>query len=377
MLSPCSPRALAVRRQIVIGRNGMPTRREFGSLAGALFVSCACGRLHAQTPRPEVPRRRVAIGGRPTKVIDFHAHCVIPEVSRLVEGTPLQRTLPKFQVIGDATSRLEAMDKRGVDLQLLTINEYWWYAAEDALAADIVRAQDEGLADLCKQHPARFAAVTSPALQNPRAAADQLQYAVEKLGLKGASIGGSVRGESPTSPAWDPFWAMAEQLNVPVFLHPVAAAAVARADGWKGRGDLGTVIGNPLETAVFLTKMIYEGVLDRFPKLTLVGAHGGGYLPSYLPRTDIACTYLSKANCANKRHPSEYLKDQIMIDTLVFSAENVRHLLAVTTPRQIVYGTDLPFPWPDTLDDVLAQTISDDDKRGILGGNAARILKLA
>jgi aminocarboxymuconate-semialdehyde decarboxylase len=356
----------------------MISRRGFGAYAGAaLFTACACGRAHAQRPTTAggAPRR-VAIGGGDVPVIDFHAHCVIPEVAQVIKGTPVEHALPKFQLIGDARSRLAAMDHRGVQKQLLTINDYWWYAADDALAADIVRVQDEGLAAVCRAHPDRFLAVSSPALQNPRAAADQLRFAVTKLGLKGGSIAGSVRGNAPTTPEFEPFWAAAEELDVPIFMHPVAAGSIARPDAWKGRGDLQTVIGNPLETTVFLTKMIYDGVLDRFPKLKLVGAHGGGYLPSYLPRTDIGCTYLSKAHCANKRAPHEYLKDQIMVDTLVFSAENLRHLLTASPASQVVYGTDLPFPWPDTLDDVLAQSLSDDDKRAILGGNAARILKL-
>jgi aminocarboxymuconate-semialdehyde decarboxylase len=107
-------------------------------------------------------------------------------------------------------------------------------------------------------------------------------------------------------------------------------------------------------------------------------AHAGGYLPSYLGRSEAACTVRSNANCANKKKPSEYLKSQIAIDTMVFSAEGLRHLVAEVGVGQIVYGTDVPFNWPVTVDLVLeAGFLSDADKAAILGGNLTKLLKIA
>ncbi len=88
-----------------------------------------------------------------------------------------------------------------------------------------------------------------------------------------------------------------------------------------GRGDLGNIIGNPLETTYFLTNMIFDGTLDRFPNLKICGAHSGGYLPSYLGRTEVACEFRANADCANRKLPSEYLRDQILIDSMIFSEE--------------------------------------------------------
>jgi aminocarboxymuconate-semialdehyde decarboxylase len=160
-------------------------------------------------------------------------------------------------------------------------------------------------------------------------------------------------------------------------MHPTGAPNVVRDDGLAGRGDLGNIIGNPLETTVFLTHMIFDGTLDRFPNLKVVGSHGGGYLPSYLGRTEVACDVRDNANCANKKKPSEYLWDQILVDSPVFSEEGLRHLVAEVGASQVVYGTDIPFNWPDTLDLILdSPSLSDADKAAIAGGNVIDLLRI-
>src|SRR5690606_32098717 len=141
------------------------------------------------------------------------------------------------------------------------------------LARRIVAVQDEGLADWCARHPERFVALTSVALQHPELAAEQLEHAVTALGHRGASIGGHVDGEPPSLPKYDPFWAKAEELGVPVFMHPTNAENIARDNAFDGRGGLDNIVGNPLETTVFLSRMIFDGTLDRFPGLKLCAAH--------------------------------------------------------------------------------------------------------
>jgi aminocarboxymuconate-semialdehyde decarboxylase len=200
---------------------------------------------------------------------------------------------------------------------------------------------------------------------------------VTKLGLRGSSIGGHVDGESPSEPKYDAFWAKAEELGVPVFMHPNNALNIARDGALDGRGELGNIVGNPLETTVFLSRMIFDGALDRFPRLKLCAAHGGGYLPSYLGRTEVACTVREGASCANRRAPSEYFRDQILVDSMVFSSEGLRHLVAETGVSQVVYGSDIPYVWPDTIDVVLdAPFLSAADKEAILGGNLIKLLRI-
>ena len=219
--------------------------------------------------------------------------------------------------------------------------------------------------------------MTSPALQFPELAAEQLEYAVTELGHRGASIGGHVHNEPPTSTAFDPFWAKAEELDVPVFMHPNNAQNVVLDNGLTGRGGLGNIIGNPLETTVFLTHMIFDGTLDRFPGLKLCAAHGGGFLPSYLGRSDVACTIRRADDCVNARPVREYFRDQIFMDSMVFSDEGLRHLVAETGASQVVYGSDIPYNWPDTIDIITdSRYLDDDEKVAILGGNLTRLLRI-
>jgi len=350
----------------------MASRRDFlKSLgyagAGAFLMG---GALVA---RAQAPRKEVFVGGRRMTVVDMHAHCAFHDELRA--GLPSGAPEGQRAVLGP--DRLEEMDRRGIDIQALSVNQYWWYATDRNLAAEIVRINDESLAEWCDRHPDRFVGLTSVALQYPDLAAEQLERAVNDLGFRGASIGGHVNNEPPTSARYDPFWAKAQQLDVPIFMHPNNAENVVRESGLDGRGDLGNIVGNPLETTVFLTHMIFDGVLDRFPRLRICGAHGGGYLPSYLGRTEVACRVRGNANCANQKNPSEYLRSQILVDSMVFSEEGLRHLVAEVGVSQVVYGSDIPFNWPDTIDLIArSPSLTDADKEAILGGNLMRLLRI-
>jgi aminocarboxymuconate-semialdehyde decarboxylase len=273
--------------------------------------------------------------------------------------------------------RLKIMDEQGVDVQALTINNFWWYAADVELARAIVREQNEGLAKWVAQHPDRFVATATVALQHPELAAEQLLDGVTRLGLRGASIGGHCHGEDLSLPKYDPFWAKAAELGVPVFMHPNGSENIIKPGAFRGRGELGNIIGNPLETTYFLSRLIFDGTFDKFPGLKVVGAHAGGYLPSYFGRTEAACEFRGNANCANKKKPSEYLKSQIVVDTMVFSDEGLRHLVAECGVGQVVYGTDVPFNWPVTVDLVLnAKFLTDEEKIAILSTNLSRLLRI-
>jgi aminocarboxymuconate-semialdehyde decarboxylase len=359
----------------------VPTRRDFlgtvvAGAAGTYVMSRRGTDTAAAAFQAQRARRQVMVGGRRVKVIDVHAHCIIP-VEDIVKGTPLATmgSGAGNNILGP--QRLQVMDQQGVDVQALSINGYWWYAADRDLARQIVRAQNEGLAKWVARHADRFVALASVALQYPDLAADQLQDGVKRLGLRGASIGGHMNGEDLSRSKYDPFWAKAAELGALIFMHPDGADNLIKERAFVGRGDLGNIIGNPLETTYFLSRLIFDGTLDKFPGLRVCAAHAGGYLPSYLGRTEAACVVRSNANCANRRKPSEYLRSQIIVDTMVFSEEGLRHLVAEVGVGQVVYGTDVPFNWPVTVDLVLdAPFLSDTDKEAILSGNLMKLLRI-
>ena len=159
--------------------------------------------------------------------------------------------------------------------------------------------------------------------------------------------------------------------------HPNGSANLVKPGSLAGRGGLGNVVGNPLETTVFLSRLILDGTFDKFPKLRICGAHGGGYLPSYAARMDHGCNVTGCKGEGPKKKPTDYLR-QIYVDSLVFTGEGLRHLAAECGPSQIMIGTDYGFPWvKDPVGHVLETPgLSDADKIAILGGTAAKLLKL-
>jgi aminocarboxymuconate-semialdehyde decarboxylase len=365
----------------------MPDRREFvkqaataamGVLVGGGLLNAGIGVLQTGAPR----RRTISLGGRRIRTVDIHAHCVIPEALGVVKGSrlePVVKTLlaNKPAVLGPERARV--MDEQGVDVEALSVNAFW-YGAERAMARDLVAVQNERLAAWCAAHSDRFVGLASVALQYPDLAAEQLDYAVRKLGMRGVAIGGSVEGEELAGRRFDPFWAKAQELDMVVFMHPQPGSPGTTENArLQGKGGLTNTIGNPLETTVFLSHMIFEGTLDRFPGLKICAAHAGGFLASYSGRSDALCGRSMGEDCRSlKKLPSEYFKHEIFVDTIVFHPEGLRHLVAECGASQIVYGTDYPFDWPVTVDLVLdAPFLNNGEKEAILGGNLAKLLRLS
>jgi len=355
----------------------MANRRDFfKTVAGAAAGMYVAGRGHAASAlQAPGARRQVMVGGRRVRVVDIHSHATVPEVDPVVQNTEYAKQGGGRPLGPD---RIALIDKQGIDVQALSINGFWWYEVKDRdLANRIVRAQNEGLAKFVAQHPDRFVGMASTSLQFPDLAAQQLEDGVKRLGLRAAAIGGHVNGEDLSLAKFDPFWGKAAELGVVAFMHPGGAENIIKEGAFRGRGDLGNIIGNPLETTYFLSRLIYDGTLDKFPGLRVCGAHAGGYLPSYLGRSEAACVVRDNANCANKKKPSEYLKSQILIDTMILSDEGLRHLVNEFGASQIVYGTDNPLNWPVTVDLILnAQWMSNADKEAILGGNLIKLMRI-
>jgi predicted TIM-barrel fold metal-dependent hydrolase len=363
----------------------MKTRRGFlksavSAAAGVVF--CSCGLLdaaHAKHGTNGAPRHLpIMVRGHHVKTIDVHSHCLFHESLNMMGDEAkgvlqnVKGVLDQFIVIEE---RLRSMDEMAIDMEVLSINPFWYRKDRDTAAA-IVKTNNEKLVELCASKPDRFAAFGSLALQFPDLAVQQLEDAMKKYGLRGAAIGASVDGVDFSDPKFHPVWAKAEELGAVLFIHPATQPQLASR--YKGNGWLANTIGNPLDTTIALQHLIFEGTLDKFPKLKVLAAHGGGYLPSYAPRSDHAC-FVSPQNCNPdiklKKNPTEYL-NQLYFDSLVFTPEALRHLVAQVGASQIMLGTDNPFPWElHPVDPVFAtKTLSDAERRAILSENAAKLL---
>ena len=379
----------------------MPTRREFlknvsGTAAGIFFTGCCCAEFSlgfdlkaAQTPVPSAAnrkRREVMVGGQRVKVIDIHAHVRVPETWELVKDRIVREGRPGDVAMANpdnpantrngAEKRIADLDEMGIDVQALSINPFWYWADED-LSRRIVNLQNEKLAELCAAHPQRFVGLGSVALQHPNLAAEQMEEGVKKFGMRGFAIGGSVNGDDLSAPKFHPFWAKAEELQTLIFIHPQSAGAPIDDKRLQGNGFLDNVIGHPLETTLALTHLIQDGTLDLFPRLKICAAHGGGYLPSYSSRNDQCLTAFPNLCKPLKKLPTEYLK-QLYYDSVLFTPEDMRHLIAVVGASQVVIGTDYPTLWNRTpVDRILAVPgLSDAASSSILSATAAKLLKL-
>jgi aminocarboxymuconate-semialdehyde decarboxylase len=377
----------------------MPNRREFvrgvAAAAAGVWIGGDAASLFAQRSGVSTARRQITIGGRRVKTIDVHAHVTIPEAAALFAG---ERGAGRArgaagggvgagggaagaiagQVMGP--ERLRTMDGYGIDIQALSINPFW-YGADRALSTKLIELQNDQLAEICAARPDRFVPLASVALQHPDLAAQQLEDARKKHNMHGAAIGCSVEGSELSDPKFDPFWAKAQELQMLLFMHPQNSdRATGITNRTKGPGVLSNVIGNPLETTIALSHLIFDGTLDKFPNLRLCGAHGGGYLPSYADRSDHGCLVFPD-QCKGmtlKKHPTEYLR-QIYVDSLVFTPEALRHLVAVVGVDHIMIGTDYPFPWVDAPVDHVLKTpgLSDAERIAMAGGTAAKLLGIA
>jgi aminocarboxymuconate-semialdehyde decarboxylase len=358
----------------------MRNRRDFvKTLAAATAGTFVTRRGLAWAQGAAQKRREIFIGRKRVKVIDAHAHLNIAEVAPVVKGTPFERQAVTTGdgIVGPA--RIAAMDQTGVDVEMLTQQGAWWYVVQDrGLARDIVRAQNEGAAAVVAKYPDRFMGMASMPLQFPDLAAEALEDGIKRLGFKGGGISAGWAGaKNLTDPEYDVFWSKAQELGAFLFMHPGGTNGNGDPH-FGGKGALPNTIGNPLETTIFFSRLIYEGTLDKFPGLKICGAHAGGYLPSYMGRTDAQCLRENDACTGKKRAIEDYFKTQLMADCMIFREEGLRHLVAEMGVGQIVYGTDTPFKWGVTPDFILnARFLNDTQKEQILGGNLMKLLKLA
>ena len=324
-------------------------------------------------------------------VVDFHGHLAVPAADALCAGTPglaaefaaeqrahspaslavnraqLQRLTPKLT---DVDARLADLEAMGVDAQVvgpMPMHHYW---ADLELAVRLTRTVNEAVAAHCAGAPQRLYGLGTVPLQHPDLAVALLGEAVVDHGLYGISVSTTVEGRELADPAHDVVWRRAEELGAVVFVHPWGCSLGTRL----ATNYLGNTVGQPVETTVALSHLIFTGALDRFPRLKLVVAHGGGYLPTYIGRSDHAWRVREDARgCAEP--PSAYLR-RMWFDSLVYTPRALRQLVEEVGADRVVLGTDYPFDMgvADPLDRLGAAGLIPADRSAVAGGNAYDML---
>ena len=327
--------------------------------------------------------------------VDIHCHYLNPDAAAKV--APLNPAQHEMQVkfanaltretnrkqhqerapkLSNIEVRLKDMDRMGIDIQAVSPapnQTYYW--TEPRTGAELARLVNERIAEIVAKWPERFVGLGTVPLQDPELAVSELVHAVKNLGMRGVEINGSVNGMDLTDGrlGLDKFFAKVQELDVIIFMHPTGYTQGERLlDHY-----FNNVIGNPLETTVAASHLIFDGVMERYPKLKVVLPHGGGFLAHYWERMNHAWKARPDCRTVIKRKPTTYL-EKFYFDTIVFDPRMLENLVNRYGADHVVLGTDYPFDMgvEDPVGFVQQAKLSTADKAKVMGSNAARLLKI-
>jgi aminocarboxymuconate-semialdehyde decarboxylase len=309
---------------------------------------------------PTAARKHVRPGRevRPKSVtIDIHAHVDVPAAAKFVAphldmstiplahfATPESKALTQKQAADiaarrDHEHRMADLDAMAIDIQMIAPPPLQcYYSVPLDIAVKAAQIVNDGIAEFCGKYPDRMKGFGTVPMPDGQEAAKELERCVKKLSFTGVEVLTNVAGKELSDPAFAPFWKKAEELGVLVMIHPNGFTEASRFE----RFYFNNVIGNPLETTIALHYLIFDGVLERHPKLKLLAVHGGGYLGAYPGRIDHAWGARSDAHGDLPQPPTTYLK-RIYVDTVVFTPYQLAELVRVFGADYVVLGTDYPF----------------------------------
>jgi aminocarboxymuconate-semialdehyde decarboxylase len=328
--------------------------------------------------------------------IDIHCHYANPDVAAkvadrnpgqyepsvkfanaLTRETNVKQMRDRAAKLSSIDVRLKDMDRMGIDIQAVSpAPQQTYYWTEPGEGAQLARQVNERIAEIVAKWPDRFVGLGTVPLQDVDLAVAELVYLTKTLGLRGVEINPSVNGMDLTDKRLllEKFFAKVQELDVIIFMHPIGFTQGERLlDHY-----FNNVIGNPLETTVAASHLIFDGVMERYPKLKIVLPHAGGYLAHYWARMDHAWRARPDCRTVIKRKPSESL-EKFYFDTITFDRTMLRQLVQRYGADHVLLGTDYPYDMGmEHPVDFIAGTpgVSIADKARIMGGNAARLLKI-
>jgi aminocarboxymuconate-semialdehyde decarboxylase len=327
--------------------------------------------------------------GKIFPVIDFHAHVVEPEIyaktvnHNVVSGFGARpMNLPEkgssrwgvFSRMVEPAVQISDMDRNGVDINVISTSlvsqSTWW--AEPRLAAELDRRANEQIARWVQMHPQRFAGTFTLPMQDMDLALTEMDYAVSTLGLRIANVSSNTSGVYLGDSKFRPFWEAVQQLRIPVLIHPhgVVDPHFQKYALWNG-------VGQPIEETLVMASLIYEGIFDAFPDVTVIIVHGGGYLPHYTGRLDRNASHHPVSAQNLTRLPSEYLQC-FYYDSCVYDPTVLEALVRRVGAQRILFGSDYPFGEDDPVGVIRKNpNISRDDLENIISKTPAAILNAA
>lgn len=328
------------------------------------------------------------------KKIDGHRHNVVPEAVAVARKLDPEKSVhiypsgldPRSEEINrekggewdrkmsDVDENLADLKAAGMDVGVLQPTQtMFFYWAEPKAASELARMVNEHTAKTVKNHPDHFIGLASVPLQDADLAAQELGYAVEKLGLRGVVTGSNVNGRGLDEETFEPFFAKLADLGVPLFIHPNNPAGIQRVRNYY----LANFLAYPLESAIAAGQLVFGGVFDRHPNLRVCLSHAGGVLPFLLGRLEHGQSVRPEAGDRCKHPFTSYLKN-FYVDTITYRKDTLRFVLEVMPKGHVFMGTDYPYDMADR-DPVGFVKAAVEDHRltdQIMGENLAPILGL-
>jgi aminocarboxymuconate-semialdehyde decarboxylase len=353
----------------------------------------------ARAGRVAKPAKRLAAPKKKPVVIDIHAHINVQEVADYAAPHSVSRganRIPEHAYVTDEHRRLakewtdnirarmasydrriKDMDEAGVDIQVLTLSlishHTYWAGADEEMSAKMERLANDRMAEIIQKYPGRFVGLGGVPLHSLQFAVNELERCMGELGFKGVQVSSMAGDMELGDERLRPFWKRAEELGAAIYLHPAGVWDVRYAPH-----QLWNSIGQPLEEAMAMASLMYEGILDDFPKLKICVAHGGGFSPYYAGRLDR--NYYDKPYLRRRMtgSPSEYLKNSFYYDTCVYNPEMLDTLIDKVGASRIILGSDYPVGEEDPVGFVMnSKKLSPKQKEDVLQNNAAKMLGLS
>jgi aminocarboxymuconate-semialdehyde decarboxylase len=325
-------------------------------------------------------------------IIDFHNH-FYPEgyVRELNNGSGYARVSTDredreiIEYTGDYNvvvgphvkleDRLKTMDRCGIDLQLLSLTTPGVEREKIDRGIRLARLTNDGFSSICENYPDRFRALATLPVQDPEYSVDELDRAVNDLGLRGIMLFSNANGKPLDSKEFVPIYEKASKLGVPIFIHPTSPINSQAMDDYR----LVPIVGFTVDTSLAILRLIFSGILERIPSLKIVVAHAGGIFPQIRGRIEVGYNAYPECRVNIPSPPSYYLRRNVWVDTVCYDKEVLMSTMAFLGPEKILLGTDFPHQISDmenAVKRVKDLDIPTEDKDRILGQNSSRLLKI-
>lgn len=296
-----------------------------------------------------------------------------------VQGRTLVNYAGDYNVVDashvDPEARIEAMDEAGIDVQIISLTTPGVHLEQRERAIQISRVVNDAMADVVAKYPSRFRAFATLPMQDPKASVEELERCVKQLGMVGAQIFTSVGERNLDSHDYWPLYELGQELDVPFFIHPTSPPGSDKMEDYR----LAPLVGFCMDTTLAASRLVFSGVLERFPRVKFILSHLGGAMPYLAERIERGWRVFSELQGGIPRSPVEYFK-MMYLDTVNFDPNALMCGLGFAGPDKLILGSDHPHQIGGIrlcVPAIASLPVDESVRDKILGGNAKAMFRIA